>query len=93
MQFTLLRSKPHLDRTAKAPLAYCQTGRALLKGAMRSQISANDRLKLIPPAAMGRPSIPESGTNSINLRFKTSPPTACDPQIPIDRTSGASAFS
>ena len=29
----------------------------------------------------------------INLRFKTSPPTDCDPQIPIDRASGASAFS
>jgi len=53
---------------------------------------ANDRSKLIPAAAIGRPFDPESGISSINLRFKTSP-TDCDPQIPIDRASGASAFS
>jgi hypothetical protein len=37
-------------------------------------------------------SIPVSGTSSINLRFKSSPPTASDPQIPIDRTSAPAPF-
>ena len=38
-----------------SPLAYRQSGRALLEGVCDPQISANDRLKLIPAAAIGRP--------------------------------------
>src|SRR5271155_3285111 len=40
---------------------------------------------LTPPRAGGRRPKP--------FTIKTPPPTACDPQIPIDGASGASAFS
>ena len=89
-----IRPPTALQSRSFSPLTFRQRARTLFEGGIRSPNQRQRRAE--PDAGSGHRSAiqsPLSGISSINLRFKTSAPTPCDPQIPIDRASGATALS
>ena len=89
-----IRPPTALQSRSFSPLTFRQRGRTLFERGIRSPNQRQPQAKT-DSGSGHRPAIqsPNPAQARSTSGFKTSAPTACDPQIPIDRASGASAFS